>query len=113
MSSVPASRSKARVCSPGAGALRRGLLDGHETRSITRWTGAAGDAPGVDLSRRHGHNGAVVRAVIFDFYGTLAHWADTPSQLHRRVRPLGYTPEQAVLDDYFFRYDGVAHADTR
>ena len=54
----------------------------------------------------------MVDAVIFDFYGTLARWADTRASSYTTVfARFGYTLEPAVLDDYFFRYDGVAHAE--
>ncbi len=54
----------------------------------------------------------MVDAVIFDFYGTLARWADTRASSYATVfARFGYTLEPAVLDDYFFRYDGVAHAE--
>jgi putative hydrolase of the HAD superfamily len=52
----------------------------------------------------------VVRAVIFDFYGTLAHFADTSVSNYETVFAAhGYRPERAVLDNYFARYDGVEH----
>ena len=54
----------------------------------------------------------MVDAVIFDFYGTLARWADTRTSNYTTVfARFGYTLEPAVLNDYFFRYDGVAHAE--
>jgi putative hydrolase of the HAD superfamily len=53
----------------------------------------------------------VVSAVIFDFYGTLAHFADTSVSNYETVFAAhGYRPERAVLDDYFSRYDGVEHS---
>ena len=63
-----------------------------------------------------GHNGSVVSAVIFDFYGTLAHFADAggsnyQSSYQTIFAALGYTLEQSVLDDYFSRYDGVEHGE--
>jgi putative hydrolase of the HAD superfamily len=52
----------------------------------------------------------VVSAVIFDFYGTLAHFADTDVSNYETVFAAhGYHPERAVLDSYFSRYDGVEH----
>ncbi len=70
-----------------------------------RWGGASG-AP-VTTS---GHYGTVVSAVIFDFYGTLAHFADTSVSNYETVFAAhGYTPERAILDSYFSRYDGVEH----
>jgi putative hydrolase of the HAD superfamily len=54
----------------------------------------------------------VVSAVIFDFYGTLARWADARSSNYATVFAAhGYTLAPAVLDDYFSRYDGVDHAE--
>ena len=56
--------------------------------------------------------GFVVRAVIFDFYGTLAHFADTTVSNYETVFAAhGYRPERSVLDSYFARYDGVDHAE--
>ena len=56
--------------------------------------------------------GPVVSAVIFDFYGTLARFADTDVSNYEAVLAVhGYEPERAVLDDYFSRYNGVEHAD--
>ena len=53
----------------------------------------------------------MVSAVIFDFYGTLAHFADTSVSNYETVFAAhGYRPERAVLDDYFSRYDGVEHS---
>ena len=54
----------------------------------------------------------MVSAVIFDFYGTLAHFADTTVSNYETVFAAhGYRPERAVLDSYFARYDGVDHAE--
>lgn len=51
-------------------------------------------------------------AVIFDFYGTLAHWADPTSANYATVlSAFGYELVPSVLDGYFSRYDGVAHAE--
>ena len=59
-----------------------------------------------------GQDGAVVSAVIFDFYGTLAHFADTSVSNYETVFAAhGYRPERAVLDSYFSRYDGVEHGE--
>ncbi len=56
--------------------------------------------------------GPVVSAVIFDFYGTLAHFADAEVSNYETVFAAhGYTPERAVLDGYFSRYDGVEHVE--
>ena len=53
-----------------------------------------------------------MRAVIFDFYGTLAHFADTTVSNYETVFAAhGYRPESSVLDNYFARYDGVDHAE--
>jgi putative hydrolase of the HAD superfamily len=51
-------------------------------------------------------------AVIFDFYGTLAHWRDR----HHATYPTafanhGYELPLHVLDAYFARYDGVEHVE--
>ncbi len=54
----------------------------------------------------------MVRAVIFDFYGTLAHFADTDVSNYETVFAAhGYTPERALFDDYFSRYNGVEHGE--
>ena len=50
-------------------------------------------------------------AVIFDFYGTLAHWADSAASYTSVFSSFGYEPDQSVLDAYFSRYDGVDHAE--
>ena len=56
--------------------------------------------------------GPVVRAVVFDFYGTLAKFADaTVSNYETVFAAHGYRPERSVLDNYFARYDGVEHAE--
>jgi putative hydrolase of the HAD superfamily len=54
----------------------------------------------------------VVSAVIFDFYGTLARFADTSVSNYEMVLAAhGYQPERAILDNYFARYDGVEHGE--
>lgn len=54
----------------------------------------------------------VVSAVVFDFYGTLAHWEDAEATGYRSVfGAFGYDPDQAVLDAYFTSYDGVEHVE--
>jgi len=54
----------------------------------------------------------VVSAVIFDFYGTLAHWADDDGHNYQAVLAAhGYALDPTVLQDYFARYDGVDHAE--
>ncbi len=56
--------------------------------------------------------GTVVSAVVFDFYGTLARWADAEASDYGSVFAAhGYTLEPAVLDEYFHRHDGVEHAE--
>jgi len=58
------------------------------------------------------HHGAVPSAVIFDFYGTLAHWADGHGANYAVILAAhGYTLDPAVLEGYFSRYDGVEHAE--
>jgi putative hydrolase of the HAD superfamily len=59
-----------------------------------------------------GQNGSVVSAVIFDFYGTLARFADPSVSNYETVFAAhGHRPERAVLDDYFSRYDGIEHGE--
>jgi len=54
----------------------------------------------------------VVGAVIFDFYGTLARWADDHGHNYEAVFAAhGYTLDPAVLQGYFTRYDGIDHAE--
>jgi putative hydrolase of the HAD superfamily len=54
----------------------------------------------------------VPEAVIFDFYGTLAHWADTEKASYETVfAAFGYELAPAVRDGYFSLYDGVDHAE--
>ncbi len=49
-------------------------------------------------------------AVIFDFYGTLAHWVDRHTSNYATVFAAhGYELSDNVLDAYFTRYDGVEH----
>ncbi len=50
-------------------------------------------------------------AVIFDFYGTLAHWADSAASYTTVFCSFGYEPAPSVLEGYFGRYDGVDHAE--
>lgn len=50
------------------------------------------------------------RAVIFDFYGTLAHWSDAEATSYTAILAgFGYTLPPAELDAYFRRYDGIEH----
>jgi putative hydrolase of the HAD superfamily len=52
----------------------------------------------------------VVTAVIFDFYGTLARWADWDSTSYAAVfSQHGYALAEEDLNAYFMRYDGVEH----
>ena len=53
------------------------------------------------------------RAVIFDFYGTLAKWADSERALTYETifAAHGYELSAEVRDYYFSRYDGVDHAE--
>jgi putative hydrolase of the HAD superfamily len=56
--------------------------------------------------------GIVASAVIFDFYGTLARWADSRASKYDEVFAAhGYTLHPEVLEDYFSRYDGADHAE--
>ena len=51
-------------------------------------------------------------AVIFDFYGTLARWADTENASYEAVfAAFGYELDPSVGAGYFSRYDGVDHAE--
>jgi putative hydrolase of the HAD superfamily len=53
----------------------------------------------------------VVRAVLFDFYGTLARWDDPGNSNYGSVLAAhGYDLAPEVLSAYFIRYDGVEHA---
>jgi len=64
------------------------------------------------VSRPRDSIGTVVGAVIFDFYGTLARWADRHASNYEAVFAAhGYRLEPAVLEEYFSRYDGVDHAE--
>jgi putative hydrolase of the HAD superfamily len=59
-----------------------------------------------------GHNGPVADAVIFDFYGTLAHWVDARASSYATVfTSFGYEVPSSVFDGYFTRYDGIDHAE--
>ena len=58
----------------------------------------------------------MVSAVIFDFYGTLAHSADRgaandAASYQTIFAAHGYALDQAVLNDYYSRYDGVEHGE--
>ena len=66
----------------------------------------------MPVSRPRGSMRAMVSAVIFDFYGTLAHFSDTDVSNYEMVFAAhGYAPERAILDDYFARYNGVEHVE--
>jgi putative hydrolase of the HAD superfamily len=52
----------------------------------------------------------VVSAVVFDFYGTLARWAEGAGVNYTRVfASHGYVLPDPVLNAYFTLYDGVDH----
>jgi putative hydrolase of the HAD superfamily len=52
------------------------------------------------------------RAVLFDFYGTLARWRDSDLSNYMTVLAAhGYDLPPAVLNDYFARYDGIEHVE--
>jgi putative hydrolase of the HAD superfamily len=52
----------------------------------------------------------MVSAVIFDFYGTLAQWADRDQTGYSAVFSAhGYVLDPAELNAYFMRYDGIEH----
>ena len=51
----------------------------------------------------------MVRAVIFDFYGTLACWADPDADYASVFAAHGYTLDPSGMYAYFNRYDGVEH----
>jgi putative hydrolase of the HAD superfamily len=53
----------------------------------------------------------VVKAVIFDFYGTLARWADGTASYTSVFAAHGYTLNAEALDAYFALYDGVEHGE--
>jgi putative hydrolase of the HAD superfamily len=54
----------------------------------------------------------MVSAVVFDFYGTLARFADTSASNYVTIFAThGYHPEREVLDGYYSRYDGIAHGE--
>jgi putative hydrolase of the HAD superfamily len=54
----------------------------------------------------------VVRAVIFDWFGTLAQWPHGSSSGYRSVfEEHGHRVDPAILDEYHARWDGAAHAE--
>ena len=94
-----------------APARRRGrrvgrlVVDVHCDRSIT-WR------PQCHVSRPAASMCSMVTAVVFDFYGTLARWADTNASDYSAVfAAFGYTLDPVVLGDYFHRYDGMEHTE--
>ena len=103
LASVPSTSAPDRVRSCR---LRVGV---HVRRSMTPVAPAVAHEVPVTPPRQYG---PVVSAVIFDFYGTLARFADTDVSNYEAVFAAhGYEPERAVLDDYFSRYNGVEHAE--
>ena len=86
----------------------------HGPRSITRSGAVRPVSRGITTGvTPPGQDGTVVSAVIFDFYGTLAHWADADGHNYasglRRPRLRGSTRPSS--QEYFSRYDGVDHAE--
>ncbi len=54
----------------------------------------------------------MISAVLFDFYGTLARWADGAGLNYVEVLAAhGYAPPASVFEEYFARYDGIAHVE--
>jgi putative hydrolase of the HAD superfamily len=54
----------------------------------------------------------VAGAIVFDFYGTLAHWVDGAGINYAGVfADHGYDPPDSVLEEYFTLYDGVDHSE--
>jgi putative hydrolase of the HAD superfamily len=52
----------------------------------------------------------MTRAILFDFYGTLAHWQDHEATNYATVFSTHrYDLPAEVADAYFARYDGVEH----
>lgn len=52
----------------------------------------------------------MVRAVIFDWYGTLAHWQHGSTSNYGSVLlELGYLADPAVIERYHSKWDGVDH----
>jgi putative hydrolase of the HAD superfamily len=52
----------------------------------------------------------MLRAVIFDWFGTLAHWQhDAPSNYTSVFESFGHTPPPGLIDEYHRRWDGVDH----
>ncbi|HTW99180.1 MAG TPA: hypothetical protein VMD59_10405 [Acidimicrobiales bacterium] len=52
----------------------------------------------------------MIRAAVFDWYGTLAEWEPTGSSNYATVlSALGYEPDAGVIGAYHTRWDGVDH----
>jgi putative hydrolase of the HAD superfamily len=52
----------------------------------------------------------MAQAVIFDWFGTLAHWEhDEPSNYAAVFSNFGYLPTPGLIDEYHRRWDGVDH----
>jgi putative hydrolase of the HAD superfamily len=55
---------------------------------------------------------STLTAVVFDFYGTLACWAEEQRTSYIGVfEGFGYVMPSEVFDAYFSRYDGVEHVE--
>ncbi len=54
----------------------------------------------------------MAKAVVFDFYGTLARWRDRHDGQYAEVfARFGYVLNNEVTTAYFDRYDGIEHAE--
>jgi putative hydrolase of the HAD superfamily len=52
----------------------------------------------------------MARAVIFDWFGTLAHWQhDGPSNYTSVLESFGYSAPAGLIEEYHRRWDGVDH----
>jgi putative hydrolase of the HAD superfamily len=52
----------------------------------------------------------MVQAVIFDWFGTLAHWQHAaPSNYTAVLEGFGHNPPAGLIDEYHRRWDGVDH----
>src|SRR6516162_5773330 len=82
-------------------------------RSITCWLLDAPSRGATPLSQGQAIMVAMPSAVIFDFYGTLAKWADNERAFTYETifAAHGYELSADVRDYYFSRYDGVDHAE--
>jgi putative hydrolase of the HAD superfamily len=55
---------------------------------------------------------AMVKAVVFDWFGTLASWAHgAPTNYVDVLDRHGYVVDPAILEDYVIRWDGVDHSE--